>query len=327
MAKKEEKKLDLKEIIAEMQKDLGEGAITYASEELGMQGVIPFSFPSLNRITGIGGIPRGRLVEISGMDGTFKSTIVLDSIANEQKLGGTCAFIDAEFSFSPEYAEKLGVDTEKLILIHPASAEEAFGVIEKLIDSGQVSLIALDSIAALSPNTELENEFGKSNIGVMARLLNQALRKLTAKAGKTNTTLFFINQQRELLGQYIPMKTTPGGNGVRFFASMRFENNKSQIKEGTDVVGVNIKIKVTKNKLSVPYLNTELECIYGIGVDKQKDLINECSDLGIISKGGAGWFEIAGQKMQGLDKVKQFLIDNPEYEEELINKLKEKNEQ
>lgn len=200
MAKKEEKKLDLKEIIAGISKELGEGAINYAQDEMGTLEVIPFSIPSVNKITGIGGVARGRLTEFHGMDGTFKTTFTLDLIKNAQKLGITCAFIDAEFSYSPEYAERLGVNNETLILVKPNSAEEAFGVIEKLIDSGQVGCIVLDSIAALSPETELENEFGKSNIGVMARLMNQALRKLTAKAGKNNVALVFINQLREMLG-------------------------------------------------------------------------------------------------------------------------------
>lgn len=328
MAKKEEKKVELKDVLAGISKELGEGAINYAQEEMGSLEVIPFSIPSVNRITGIGGVPRGRLTEFHGMDGTFKTTFTLDLIKNAQSMGITCAFIDAEFSYSPEYAEKLGVDNSKLILVKPNSAEEAFGVMEKLIDSGQVECIVLDSIAALSPETELENEFGKSNIGVMARLMNQALRKLTAKAGKNNVALIFINQLREMLGGYVPMKTTPGGNGVRFYASMRFEISKSQVKDGTDVIGVNLKVKCVKNKLATPYLIAEVEAIYGVGIDVQKDLINECVEAGILSKAGAGWLQLAeGVKVQGLDNAKQFLIDNPEFEQELINKLKEQNGQ
>lgn len=322
MAKVKTEKGSLADIISNLQKELGEGAISFGEEYTSQGGVIPFTIPSLNEITGIGGIPRGRLIEISGMDGTFKTTLMLDAIASEQQLGGLAAFVDAEFSFDENYATKLGVDVSKLILVHPKSAEEAFAIIEKLIDSKQVSLICLDSIAALSPETELENEFGKSNIGVMARLLNQALRKLTAKAGHTNTTLFFSNQLRELLGGYVPMKTTPGGNGVRFFASMRFENSKSHVKEGTDIVGVTIKVKCTKNKLAVPFKTTELECVYGEGIDKIKDFINICTNLGLIEKGGAGWYKIGEDvKIQGIDSLKQFLLDNPEFYESLTEKF------
>lgn len=322
MAKKEkQEKTSLNDVLLGITKDFGEGIISKGSEEIGQLEIIPFSISSMNRITGIGGIPKGRITEFHGMDGTFKTTFCLDLLSECQKSGGTVAFIDAEYSFSPEYAEILGVNNNNLILIHPSSAEEAFSVIEKLVDSGEVDAIVLDSIASLSPSTELANDFGASNMGVMARLMGQFFRKITAKAGKTNTALIFINQLREMLGGYVPMKTTPAGNAIKFYASMRFEITKSVIKEGTDIKGVNLKVKCIKNKLSTPFLTTEIEAIYGKGIDKLKDLINECILSGIIKSGGAGWLTYEEIKIQGVDKFKQFILDNPEFENEIKNKI------
>ena len=319
MAKKE--KQSLQDVLLGIQKDFGEGILTSAIEEMGQLEVIPFSIPSMNRITGIGGIGKGRITEFHGMDGTFKTTFCLDLISQCQKMGGTAAFIDAEYSFSAEYAEVLGVDNEKLILIHPSSAEEAFTIIEKLVDSGQVDLIVLDSIASLSPSTELANDFGASNMGVMARLMGQFFRKITAKAGKTNTALVFINQLREMLGGYVPMKTTPAGNAIKFYASMRFEITKSAIKNGTDTIGVNLKVKCVKNKLAKPFLITEVEAMYGQGINIQKDVVNEAIESGVIQKGGA-WLTYENEKYQGYDTFVKLLKDNPEFEQALITKIK-----
>lgn len=321
---KEQKPQDLKNILKEMQKDYGEGIFTYGSEEVGQLEVIPFSIPSMNRITGIGGIPKGRVTEFSGMDGCFKSTFCLDLVAECQKSGGTAAYVDAEYSYSPEYGEVLGVNNETLLLFHPASAEEAFSIIERLVDSGQVDLIVLDSTTSLSPSTELNNEFGTANMGVMARLNGQFFRKITAKVGKSNTALVLIAQLRESLGGYVPMKVVPGGNATRFYASLRFEISKSAIKEGTDVMGVTLKVKCIKNKLSVPFKTTEVEAMFGIGIDKLKDLINEAIHFGIISKGGAGWLTYGESKVQGVDNFKQLLQDNEEFKEAIINQIKEK---
>jgi len=323
MAKKETAKaVDLKDVLAEIEKEYGEGTISKGRENLGPIDVIPFSIPSMNRISGIGGIARGRITEFHGMDGTYKSTLAFDLIRSCQEMGGTAILVDAEYAYSEEYAASCGVDIDELIVVHTESAEKTFTIMEKLVATKKADLIVVDSIAALSPETELENEFGKSNIGVMARLMGQMFRKVVATVGKTNTALVFINQLREQLGGYVPMKTTPGGNALRFYASMRFEINKTQIKDGTDIKGVTLKVRCVKNKLGIPYLTTELESIYGKGIDIQKDLITECAEANIIKKGGAGWFELSeGVKLQGLDNVKQFLIDNPEFEEELKEKL------
>lgn len=321
---KAEKIEDLKETIKSIEKDFGAGIISYGKDEIGTLEVIPFSIISMNRITGIGGIPKGRITDFHGMDGTFKTTFCLDLIAQCQKSGGTCALIDAEYAFSPEYAEGLGVDIDSLILVHPSSAEEAYTILEKLVDTKEVDLIVLDSTTSLSPNAELLNDFGASNMGVMARLSGQFYRKLTAKLGKSNTALVLVGQLREVLGGYVPMKAVPGGNAIKFFASMRFEVSKSQIKDGTSVIGITLKVKNVKNKLAIPYLMTEVEAIYGYGIDKQKDLINEAILYGMIKAGGAGWLTLPnGIKLQGVDNVKKYLIDNDVYLSALEQKIKE----
>lgn len=322
MSKEKVVKTDLKSVISDIQKDYGEGIISMGSDELGNLGVIPFGIYSLDKLTGVGGVCRGRITEIHGMDGTFKSTLTQYLIAEEQKIGGICALIDAEYAFSPEYAASLGVNIEKLILIHPASAEEAFTVIEKLVESKEISLIVLDSSTSLSPNTELENDFGSSNMGVMSRLNGQFFRKITAKLGKTKTALVIISQLREMLGSYVPMKVVPGGNAIRFYASLRFEITKSAIKEGTDVKGVTLKVKCVKNKLNTPYLITELECMYGFGVDKLKDLINMAISQNLVEMKGAGWITYKETKIQGIDAFKNLLQENPDILQEIINNIK-----
>lgn len=321
MAKEKKQLESLEDVLKSIEKDFGEGIISMGNKELGALEVIPFTIPSMNRITTIGGVPKGRIIEFHGMDGTFKTTFTLDLILSCQRAGGKCAFIDAEYSFSPEYAEALGVNVEDLILIHPSSAEEAFAVLERLTDTKQIDLLILDSIAALSPSTELANEFGTSNMGVMARLMGQFFRKLVAKVGKANMALVMINQLREQLGGYVPMKTTPGGNALRFYASMRFEISKSPIKEGKEIKGVNLTVKCVKNKLGVPYLQTEVEAIYGQGIDVIKDLINEACIMGIIDKAGAGWMTYKEIKIQGLDAMKQLVLDNEELYSELENQV------
>lgn len=324
MAKEKIEKESLEQVVKTIQKDYGEGILSYGHEEIGNLGVIPFGITSLDMITGIGGLAKGRITEIFGMDGTFKTTIALYAIAECQKQGGTAAFIDAEYAFLPEYAERLGVNTEKLILVHPASAEEAFTILEKLVDSGKVDIIVLDSLAALSPMTELANDFGTSNMGVMARLTGQFFRKITAKIGRTGTALIMLNQLREQLGGYVPIKTTPGGNACRFYASLRLEIGKSAIKEGVDIKGVTLKLKTVKNKLSVPYLTTELEAMFGEGIDKMKDIINTAVTLGVINKAGAGWMTYKEIKVQGNDAFKALLEDNEELMIEIVNAIKQK---
>lgn len=319
-----QEEVSTKSVISKVKKDFEEGVLSYGSDELGNLGVIPFGIVSLDNITGIGGIGKGRITEIHGMDGTFKTTLALHAISECQKLGGICVLIDAEFAFSPEYAETIGVDNEKLIVVHPSSAEEAFSVIEKMVDTGDVTLIVLDSLAALSPTTELANEFGSSNMGVMARLTGQFFRKITAKIGKTKTAFIILNQLREQLGGYVPMKVTPGGNAVRFYASLRLEVSKTAIKEGTDVKGVTLKLKTIKNKLSEPFLITELEAIFGKGINKFKDLVNVAISLDIIQKGGAGWITFGETKVQGVDAFIKLIEDNSEFCSQLEKEVKER---
>lgn len=316
-----EKKTSLSDAVKSLEKEYGEGLVLQGADSIPVRGVIPFSYPSLNMITGIGGIARGRIIEIHGLDGTFKTSFLLDLIAQEQKLGGKCVFIDAEYSYDPEYAIRLGVNVEELIVIQPSTAEEAFTATERLVDTGEVSLIGVDSIAALSPNAEAQNDFGASNMGVFARLFGQFFRKMTSKLGKSGCTLVFLNQLRDGLGGYVVQKVTPGGNALRFYASMRFEISKSNIKEGTDVKGVTLKVKTVKNKLGIPFQTTELEAIYEQGIDHIKDLIAVACYKGIIQKQGAGWMTYGDVKIQGVDNFKQLLSDNPELYEEIKNKL------
>lgn len=311
----------LDEALKQIEKTLGEGVVTSAEDSIGKLEVCSTGIPSLDNATGIKGLPKARITEIYGMDGTFKTTVALLTIAEAQRNGDICAFVDAEFAFSPEYAAKLGVDNSKLILVHPSSAEEAFNVMEKLIETGEIGVMCLDSIASLSPSAEIANEFGSSNMGVMARLMGQMFRKLVSKLGKSNTCLILINQLREQLGGYVPMKTTPGGNAARFYASIRIEITKSQLKEGTDVKGVTLKMKTVKNKLNTPFMTTEVEAMFGEGIDVKKDIINLAISKGIISKAGAGWMSYKDVKLQGIDKFKAFFEDNPEFFEELKSQV------
>ena len=319
--KKEETK-GLQSTIDKLNKDFGGGIVTKGSEKLGLQGIIPFGILSLDKITDIGGIPRGRVVEIHGMDGTFKTTFALLAIAEEQKKGGVCVFIDAEYSFSAEYAMSLGVDIDALILGHPESMEKAYEMIDRFSTSGEVTLIVLDSMTSLSPETELANDYGASNMGVASRINGQFFRKVTNKLGTNNCTLIVLNQLREKLGGYVVTKTVPGGNAILFFASMRLEISKSQIKKDDQIVGITLKIRVIKNKLGVPYQTTELDVIFGQGIDRIKDLIGPAVELGFISKGGAGWYKINEDlKIQGDENLKKHFLDNPEFMEELTNRI------
>lgn len=323
MAKEKKEKSELQDVIKNLNKDFGDGFITNGSHESNVIGVIPFNLLSLDMITQIGGVPRGRVIEFSGMDGSHKTYLNYLLVASEQSIGGICALVNAEYSFDPVFAESLGVDVDKLIVVNPSSTEQAFNAIEQLASSGEITLIVVDSFTALSPETEQSNDFGASNIGVAARLNSQLFRKIVSKLSKTNTTLCVINQLREKLGSYVPTKTVPGGNAILFYASMRFECSKSKIEGDKDNKGINLKVKIIKNKLGIPYLITEFEIIFGEGIDKIKDLIRIALDLGIFTKQGAGWITLTPElKLQGEDKVKQHLLDNPEYAQAIEQQIK-----
>ncbi len=279
---------------------------------------------------GIGGFPRGRIVEIYGPESSGKTTLAIHAIAEAQKKGGIAAFIDAEHAFDINYAKKLGVDIENLLVSQPDNGEQALEITENLIRSGAIDIIVVDSVAALTPKSEIEGEMGDSKMGLHARLMSQALRKLTATISKTRSVCIFINQLREKIGvMFGNPETTTGGNALKFYASVRIDIRRmAQIKDGDNVLGNRVKVKVVKNKVAPPFQQAELDIIYGLGFSKVGEIIDMGVDLNIIKKSGS-WFSYEETKLgQGRDSVKSLLLDNPELMEEIelkvIAKLNEK---
>lgn len=274
---------------------------------------------------GIGGFPRGRIIEIYGPESSGKTTLAIHAIAEAQKVGGIAAFIDAEHAFDRFYAQKLGVDIENLLISQPDNGEQALEIAENLIRSGAIDILVIDSVAALTPKSEIEGEMGDSKMGLQARLMSQALRKLTATISKTGCCCIFINQLREKIGiMFGNPETTTGGNALKFYASTRLDIRRtSQIKEGDKVVGNRAKVKVVKNKLAPPFRTAEFDIMYGEGISKVGEIIDLGVDFKVINKSGS-WFSYGETKLgQGRETVKQLLKDNPELAEELENKIKE----
>jgi recombination protein RecA len=274
---------------------------------------------------GIGGLPKGRVTEIYGPESSGKTTLALHAIAESQKKGGIAAFIDAEHAFDRFYGQKLGVDVENLLVSQPDNGEQALEITENLIRSGAIDIIVIDSVAALTPKSEIEGEMGDSKMGLQARLMSQALRKLTSTISKTATCCIFINQLREKIGiMFGSPETTTGGNALKFYASVRLDIRKvNQIKEGEEVVGNRVKVKVVKNKLAPPFRKAEFDIIYGEGISRIFEIIDLATELNIIKKSGS-WFSYGETKLgQGRDAVKKVLQDNPELADELETKIKE----
>lgn len=276
---------------------------------------------------GIGGIPRGRVTEIYGPESSGKTTLTLHAIAEAQKAGGLAAFIDAEHAFDKSYAEKLGIDTENLLISQPDNGEQALEIAEHLIRSGAIDIIVIDSVAALVPKAELEGEMGESKMGLQARLMSQALRKLTGTISKTGCACIFINQLREKIGiVFGNPETTTGGNALKFYASVRLDIRRiGQIKESPDdITGNRVKVKVVKNKVAPPFKVVEFDIMYGRGISKSGEIVDIGVELNVIQKSGS-WFSYSGNKLgQGRDSVKQLIEDNPELMAELEKKIKEK---
>jgi recombination protein RecA len=287
--------------------------------------VIPSGSLGLDLALGVNGYPKGRVIEIYGPESSGKTTLTLHAIAEAQKAGGIAAFIDAEHAFDRHYAEKLGVDIENLIISQPDNGEQALEIAENLIRSGAIDIVVIDSVAALTPKSEIEGEMGDSKMGLHARLMSQALRKLTGTISKTNCTVFFINQLREKIGvMFGNPETTTGGNALKFYASVRLDiRRSSQIKDGENVIGNRTKVKVVKNKVAPPFKTAEFDIMYGEGVSKTGEILDLAVEFEVIKKAGS-WFSYGETKLgQGRDAVKVLIKDNPELAEELEHKIKD----
>ncbi len=308
-------------------KDFGKGSVMMMGEKGDhVWEVISTGSLGLDIALGVGGLPKGRIVEIYGPEASGKTTIAIHTIAEAQKKGGICAIIDAEHAFDSTYARRLGVDVDSLLISQPDHGEQALEIADRLILSGAVDVVVIDSVAALVPKGELEGEMGESKMGLQARLMSQALRKLTATISKTNCCCIFINQLREKIGvMFGNPETTTGGNALKFYASIRLDIRRmSQIKDGDEAVGNRVKVKVVKNKVAPPFRQAEFDIIFGLGVSKVGELIDMGVEYGIIQKSGS-WFSYEGNKLgQGRDAVKQLLLDNPEVATEVEAKIKAK---
>jgi len=328
MSEKDEKLKALKLTIDKLEKTFGKGAVMKLSDEKVVDvPAISTGSLSLDIALGVGGIPRGRVTEIYGPESSGKTTLTMHAIAEAQKAGGLAAFIDAEHAFDRVYAENLGIDTENLLISQPDSGEQALEITEHLIRSGAIDIIVIDSVAALVPKGELEGEMGDSKMGLQARLMSQALRKLTGTINKTGCACIFINQLREKIGvMFGNPETTTGGNALKFYASVRLDIRRiGAIKEGAgDVTGNRTRVKVVKNKVAPPFKQVEFDIMYGKGISKVGEIIDLGVELEIIKKAGS-WFSYDNNKLgQGRDAVKNLLEDNPELMEELETKIKAK---
>ena len=324
MAKEvEENKEKLKALqltLDKLEKTYGKGTIMKLGDHaIESVDVISTGSIALDNALGIGGLPKGRVIEIYGPESSGKTTLAMHAIAESQKLGGIAAFIDAEHAFDRFYAQKLGVDVENLLVSQPDNGEQALEITENLIRSGAIDVIVIDSVAALTPRSEIEGEMGDSKMGLQARLMSQALRKLTSTISKTATCCIFINQLREKIGiMFGSPETTTGGNALKFYASIRLDIRKvNQIKEAEDVIGNRVKVKVVKNKLAPPFRKAEFDIIYGEGISRIFEIIDLAVENNIIKKSGS-WFSYGETKLgQGRDAVKKLLVDNPELADEL----------
>ena len=308
-----------------LEKTYGKGAVMKLGDTaVEAMEVIPSGSLGLDLALGIGGFPKGRIVEIYGPESSGKTTLAIHAIAECQKMGGIAAIIDAEHAFDKFYAEALGVDTENLLISQPDNGEQGLEIADNLIRSGAIDLIVIDSVAALTPRSEIEGEMGDSNVGVQARLMSKALRKLTGTISKTGCCCIFINQLREKIGvMFGNPETTTGGNALKFYASIRIDIRRStQLKDGENVIGNHTKVKVVKNKVAPPFRTAEFDIIYGQGISRVGELIDMGVDLAIVKKAGS-WFSYGETKLgQGRDAVKQLLDDNPELMEEIEGKVK-----
>ena len=328
----DEKQKALEQVLGQIEKQYGKGAIMKlgaGSQDLNIE-VIPTGCMSLDLALGVGGVPRGRIVEIYGPESSGKTTVALHVIAETQKKGGIAAFIDAEHALDPSYAAKLGVNLDDLYVSQPDTGEQALDITEGLVKSGAIDVIVIDSVAALTPKAEIDGEMGDSHVGLQARLMSQALRKLTGITNKSKTCVVFINQLREKVGvMFGNPETTPGGKALKFYASVRIDVRKADaLKDGDGLFGNRTKAKIVKNKLAPPFKTAEFDIIYGHGISQEGCLIDLGVEYGVIDKAGA-WFSYNGEKFaQGREKAKDYLTNNPEVmvelQEKIANAYKEK---
>ena len=322
----QEKMKALQAALLKIEKDFGKGSIMRMGDEQVVKvDVVPTGSIGLDAALGVGGYPKGRIIEIYGPESSGKTTLAIHAIAEAQKNGGTAAFIDAEHAFDRFYAEKLGVDVNNLFISQPDNGEQALDIAEQLIRSSAIDIIVIDSVAALTPKKEIEGDMGDSVVGLQARLMSQALRKLTSTIAKTNTTCICINQLREKIGvMFGNPETTTGGNALKFYSSVRIDVRKSTpIKDGEEILGSLTKVKVVKNKVAPPFRRCEFEILFGEGISKLGEIVDLGTEYGIIKKSGS-WFSYGESKLaQGRDGVKALLKDNPELCEELEAKIKQ----
>jgi len=319
----------LKAALASIEKQFGKGAIMTMSDTTNLKvDVVPTGSLTLDLALGIGGLPRGRVIEIFGPESSGKTTLAIHTIAQAQKLGGQAAFIDAEHAFDPEYAKRIGVDLDNLLISQPDNGEQALEIAETLVRSNAIDVIVIDSVAALVPRAEIEGEMGDSMMGVQARLMSQALRKLTGIVSKSKTILIFINQIRMKIGvMFGNPETTTGGNALKFYSSVRLDiRRKAALKQGDDTVGNNIVVKVVKNKVAPPFKTAEFDIMYGTGIDRDGEIIDLGVAQDVIEKAGS-WMSYQGEKLgQGREGAKAFLKQNPEIREkitaEVLTKIK-----
>jgi len=320
-----DKEKALEQAILQIEKQFGKGSIMKLGEASAQEvEVISTGCLTLDLALGVGGIPRGRIIEIYGPESSGKTTVSLHMIAEAQKAGGTAAFIDAEHALDPVYAARLGVDTKNLYVSQPDTGEQGLEIAESLVRSGSVDIVVIDSVAALTPKAEIDGEMGDSHVGLQARLMSQALRKLAGITNRTKTCVVFINQLREKVGvMFGNPETTPGGKALKFYASVRLDVRKGEvIKEGTESVGARTKVKVVKNKMAPPFKTAEFDIVFGLGISKEGCILDLAVERDIIQKSGA-WFSYNGEKIgQGKENTKAYLANNPEFAKEIEEKIK-----
>jgi recombination protein RecA len=315
---------NLEAALAQIDRQFGKGSVMrLGSEERAPVAVIPTGSIALDVALGVGGLPRGRIIEIYGPESSGKTTLTLHAIANVQRQGGIAAFVDAEHALDPDYAQKLGVNIDELLVSQPDTGEQALEIADMLVRSGSVDLVVIDSVAALVPKAEIEGEMGDSHVGLQARLMSQALRKLTGGLNQTGTTMIFINQLREKIGVFFGSpETTAGGKALKFYSSVRLDIRRIEtLKEGTDAVGNRTRVKVVKNKMAPPFKQAEFDILYGTGISREGSLIDFGVEHDIVKKSGA-WFTYDGDQLgQGKENARKYLLDNPDIAQSIEDKI------